>query len=69
MVRGATTVGNWSAVVTGVLLAFNLPASIPWWIVVMGDIEAIADATGYAETDNSEILEARQMFADKLRQH
>ena len=24
MVRGATTVGNWSAVVTGVLLAFNL---------------------------------------------
>ena len=31
--------------------------------------EIIADATGYAETDNSEILEARQMFADKLRQH
>ena len=31
--------------------------------------EVIADATGYAETDNSEILEARQMFADKLRQH
>ena len=31
--------------------------------------EVIADATGYAETDNSEILEARQLFADKLRQH
>ena len=31
--------------------------------------EVIADATGYAETDNSEILEAQQMFADKLRQH
>ena len=31
--------------------------------------EVIADATGYAETDNSEILQARQMFADKLRQH
>ena len=31
--------------------------------------EVIADATGYAETDNGEILEARQMFADKLRQH
>ena len=31
--------------------------------------EVIADATGYAETDNSEILEARQMFADKIRQH
>ena len=31
--------------------------------------EVIADATGYAETDNSEILETRQLFADKLRQH
>ena len=31
--------------------------------------EVIADATGYAETDNSEILEARQLFADKLHQH
>ena len=31
--------------------------------------EVIADATGYVETDNSEILEARQLFADKLRQH
>ena len=30
--------------------------------------EVIADATGYAETDNPEILEARQLFADKLRQ-
>ena len=29
LVRGASTIGNWSAVVTGVLLAFNLPASIP----------------------------------------
>ena len=31
-----------SAVVTGVLLAFNLPASIPWWIVVIGAFVAIA---------------------------
>lgn len=44
MVRGALTVGNWSAVVTGVLLAFNLPATIPWWIVVMGAFVAIAVA-------------------------
>ena len=44
MVRGATTVGNWSAVVTGVLLAFNLPASIPWWIVLIGAFVAIAIA-------------------------
>ena len=44
MVRGAVTVTNWSAVVTGVLLAFNLPASIPWWIVVIGAFVAIAVA-------------------------
>ena len=44
MVRGASTGGNWSAVVTGELLAFNLPASIPWWIVVMGAFVAIAVA-------------------------
>ncbi|MDE7344132.1 MAG: RnfABCDGE type electron transport complex subunit D, partial [Alistipes sp.] len=44
LVVGKPTVGNWSAVVTGVLLAFNLPASIPWWIVVMGAFVAIAIA-------------------------
>lgn len=44
IVRGATTVGNWSAIVTGVLLAFNLPATIPWWIIVIGAFVAIAIA-------------------------
>lgn len=44
LVGGKPTVGNWSAVVTGVLLAFNLPASIPWWIVVIGAFVAIAIA-------------------------
>ena len=33
-----------SAVVTGVLLAFNLPASLPWWIVVIGAFVSIAIA-------------------------
>ena len=31
--------------------------------------EVIADATGYAETDNEEILAARKLFAEKLAQH
>lgn len=44
LVGGPVTVGNWSAVVTGVLLAFNLPATIPWWIVVIGAFVAIAVA-------------------------
>ena len=43
-VNGPLTISNWSAVVTGVLLAFNLPASIPWWIVVIGAFVAIAIA-------------------------
>ena len=31
--------------------------------------ELIAEATGYAETDNEEILSARKLFAEKLAQH
>ncbi|MBO5670297.1 MAG: preprotein translocase subunit SecA [Clostridia bacterium] len=31
--------------------------------------EVIAEATGYAETDNAEILEARKQFAERLAQH
>ena len=31
--------------------------------------EIIADATGYAETDNEEILAARKLFAEKMAQH
>lgn len=35
------TVGDWSAVVTGLLLAYNLPANAPWWIPVLGGVVAI----------------------------
>ncbi len=31
--------------------------------------ELIAEATGYAETDNQEILDARQMYAESLKKH
>lgn len=44
LVKGPCTVGNLSAAVTGVLLAFNLPVSIPWWIVAVGAFVAIAVA-------------------------
>ena len=39
--KRGTTIGDLSAVVTGVLLAFNLPVGIPWWIVVIGALVAI----------------------------
>lgn len=35
------TVTDLSAVVTGILLAFNLPAGAPWWIAVIGSAFAI----------------------------
>ena len=34
-------VDDFSAVVTGMLLAFNLPATLPWWIAVVGAFIAI----------------------------
>ena len=35
------TIGDLSAVLTGLLLAFNLPSSIDWWIVLIGAVVAI----------------------------
>ena len=44
LVKGPVTVNNLSAVVTGLLLAMNLPANIPLWIVVVGAVVAIGVA-------------------------
>ena len=41
LLKGRTTVGDLSAVVTGILLAFNLPVGIPLWIVLIGALVAI----------------------------
>ena len=35
------TISDLSAVVTGLLLALNLPSSIPWWIALLGSVFAI----------------------------
>ena len=35
------TVGDGSAILTGVLLAFNLPSNLPVWIVILGALFAI----------------------------
>ena len=39
--KQTVTISDWSAVVTGLLLAYNLPATAPWWIAVIGSIIAI----------------------------
>ncbi len=36
-----STVGDLSAIVTGLLLAFNMPASAPWWMGLVGSVIAI----------------------------
>ncbi|AOT72742.1 RnfABCDGE type electron transport complex subunit D [Geosporobacter ferrireducens] len=36
------SINDWSAVVTGLLLAFNIPATAPWWMPAVGSVFAIA---------------------------
>ena len=41
MLKRPGTIGDLSAVVTGLLLAMNLPSTTPWWVVFMGALFAI----------------------------
>ncbi len=47
LLKKKNTVGDMSAAVTGVLLAFCLPPSIPLWIVVIGSFFAIVIVKGF----------------------
>ena len=42
--KRASTLGDFSAAVTGVILALNLPASAPWWLCMAGAFFAIVIA-------------------------
>ena len=44
MLGTPSTVGDLSAVVTGILLALNLPYSTPWWVVFIGAAVAVGVA-------------------------
>ena len=44
LMHAPSTVGDLSAVVTGLLLAMNLPSSTPWWVVMIGAAVAIGVA-------------------------
>lgn len=41
LMKQRPTIWDGSAIITGVLLAFNLPSSLPLWIVVIGALVAI----------------------------
>ncbi|MBD5221128.1 MAG: RnfABCDGE type electron transport complex subunit D [Bacteroidales bacterium] len=44
MLHRPSTIANGSAIITGLLLAFNLPACIPLWMAAIGSIVAIGIA-------------------------
>lgn len=44
LMKQPSTVGDYSAVVTAVLLALNLPYTLPWWMVAIGAAFAICVA-------------------------
>lgn len=41
MFHTPNTLSNGSALITGLLLAFNLPSILPWWMTVIGAVVAI----------------------------
>ena len=44
ILKSAVTIGDGSALITGLLLAFNLPAGLPVWMIVVGSLVAIGIA-------------------------
>lgn len=41
LMKRSNTISDWSAVVTGLLLAYNLPVTIPLWMAVLGSFFSI----------------------------
>lgn len=44
ILKTATTISDGSALLTGILLAFNLPSNIPVWMIIVGSLVAIGIA-------------------------
>ena len=44
MLKKPSTIGDMSAVITGMLLALNVPYTTPWWVIVIGSVVAIGVA-------------------------
>lgn len=44
LIKGPTTINDGSAIVTGILLAFNVPANLPAWIIIIGAFVSIGIA-------------------------
>lgn len=44
IIKGAATINDGSAIITGILLAFNVPSGLPVWMMVVGSLVAIGMA-------------------------
>ncbi|MCB0806554.1 MAG: RnfABCDGE type electron transport complex subunit D [Bacteroidales bacterium] len=44
VVKTDVTIWDGSAIITGILLAFNVPSNLPWWIILIGAIVSIGVA-------------------------
>ena len=44
LLKRESSIGDYSAIITGMLLAYNVPASLPWWMVALGSVFAIGVA-------------------------
>ena len=44
LLKKPSTICDWSAAVTGLLLALNLPSTTPWWVVFIGSVFAVGVA-------------------------
>ena len=44
LLKKPSTVGDFSAVITGILLALNVPYTTPWWVIFIGAVVAIGVA-------------------------
>ena len=44
MLKAPSTIGDLSAVITGILLALNVPYTTPWWVIFIGAVVAIGVA-------------------------
>jgi electron transport complex protein RnfD len=41
LIKGPTSINDGSAIITGILLAFNVPSSLPIWMIIIGALVAI----------------------------
>ncbi len=44
LLKGELSITDGSAIITGILLAFNVPSNLPWWEIVIGSLVAIGVA-------------------------